>query len=35
MFVIIEKSEETTFNFLQNYVRIVSNGNLKSFIFIY
>ena len=30
MFFIIEKSEETTFNFLQNSVTIINNGNTKN-----
>ena len=29
MFFIIEKSEETTFNFLQNSATIINNGNTK------
>ena len=30
MFFIIEKSEETTVEFLQNFVSIISNGNTKT-----
>ena len=30
MFFIIEKSEETTFNFLQNSVTIINNRNTKN-----
>ena len=30
MFFIIEKSEETTFEFLQNSVSIIQNGNTKN-----
>ena len=30
MLSIIEKSEETTFEFLQNYMSIIQNGNTKN-----
>ena len=34
MFFIIEKSEETTFNFSQNFATIINNGNTKGCKFI-
>ena len=34
MFFIIEKSEETTFNFLQNCHNHINNGNTKDYKFI-
>ena len=33
MFFIIEKSEKTTFEFLQNSVSIIQNGNTKDYNF--